>query len=284
MNQQAEPIGQVISADGTVIGYRQYGNGPGLILVHGGLQTSKNFSKLAEELADTYTVYIPDRRGRGLSGNHGNKYCLARECEDIQALMDKTGAYYVFGLSSGALIVLQSALTLPAIKKVALYEPPLWLNPSIPLKWADRYERELKQGKLAEAMTSILKGTADKWDFTTLPRFILLPLIKLILLADSKKIKPDEVPIKNLIPTFHFDYQCVAEVAGKIESYKGIKADVLLLGGSRSHKFLRIALDALSKVLPNSIRIEFPRIGHLASDNSGKPELVAVELKRFFGK
>lgn len=282
MKQQTETIGQVISADSTTIGYRQFGQGFGIILVHGGIQSSKNFTKLATALANTFTVFVHDRRGRGLSGNHGDNYCLARECEDIQALIDKTGAYYIFGLSSGALIALQSALTLPAIKKVALYEPPLWLNPSIPIEWADRYERELKQGKLAEAMTSIMKGTADKWDFTMLPRFILVPLIKLILSADSKQIKIDEVSIKNLIPTFHFDYKCVTETAGKIENYKGIKAEVLLLGGNRSDKFLKVGLDALSQILPHSRRVEFPRIGHLASDNSGKPELVAEELKRFF--
>jgi len=79
-DSNTETIGQIISKDGITIGFRQYGNGPGLILVHGGIQTSKNFTKLTTHLSDTFTVYIPDRRGRGLSGKHGDNYCLAREC------------------------------------------------------------------------------------------------------------------------------------------------------------------------------------------------------------
>ena len=66
-------------------------------------------------------MYVPDRRGRGLSGSAGEHYGLVAECEDVDALLSSTGTHYVFGLSSGALISLQAALTLPAIRKVALY-------------------------------------------------------------------------------------------------------------------------------------------------------------------
>ncbi|MEU1641010.1 alpha/beta hydrolase, partial [Nonomuraea sp. NPDC005701] len=59
---------QVRSADGTTIGYRRSGRGPGLILVHGGMQASQHFTKLAAALSTEFTVYVPDRRGRGLSG------------------------------------------------------------------------------------------------------------------------------------------------------------------------------------------------------------------------
>src|SRR4051812_9579801 len=112
--------GQVTSADGTTIGYRQLGSGPGLILLHGGMMASQNFTRLAGALADTFRVYVPDRRGRGLSGPHGDDYGLARECEDIQALVEQTGAQNIFGLSSGAIVALQSALVLDSLRKVAL--------------------------------------------------------------------------------------------------------------------------------------------------------------------
>src|SRR5262249_53552618 len=104
------------------IGYRQLGQGPGLILIHGGMQASQNFMKLARALGDQFTVYVPDRRGRGLSGSFGDGYGLERECEDLQALLSETGTHYVFGLSSGALIAMHAALALSAIRKVALYQ------------------------------------------------------------------------------------------------------------------------------------------------------------------
>ena len=82
----------VTSNDGTIIGYRQMGSGPGLIIMHGGISSSQYFMKLAMALSDDFTVYIPDRRGRGLSGPFGDNYSLQREVEDLEALIKKTDA------------------------------------------------------------------------------------------------------------------------------------------------------------------------------------------------
>ena len=41
------------------------GQRPGIIAVHGGgMQAAQNLMKLAHALADSFTVYLPDRRGR----------------------------------------------------------------------------------------------------------------------------------------------------------------------------------------------------------------------------
>src|SRR5215475_9683356 len=112
--------GFVISKDGTRIGYRQMGQGPALILVHGGMQAAQNFMRLAEALCDAFTVYVPDRRGRGLSGPYGDDYSIQKAVDDMQALLAQTGAHNVFALSAGAVISLQSALLLPEIHKLAL--------------------------------------------------------------------------------------------------------------------------------------------------------------------
>ena len=126
----------VVSRDGTTVGYRQMGSGPGVVLVHGGMQASQNFMKLAAALAEQFTVCVPDRRGRGLSGPFGDDYCLQRECEDLQAVLRQTNTHFVFGLSSGALVCLQAALIIPEIRKAALYEPPLSVNSSAPTNCA----------------------------------------------------------------------------------------------------------------------------------------------------
>ncbi len=47
----------VISKDGTTIGYRQMGSGPGLILLHGGINASQHMMKLGTLLSDEYTVH-----------------------------------------------------------------------------------------------------------------------------------------------------------------------------------------------------------------------------------
>src|SRR5215212_10184918 len=106
----------VTSKDGTTIVYRHLGYGPGLILLHGGMKTSQDFVKLGQALSIAFAVYLPDRRGRGLSGPHGDDFNVMREVEDVQALIAKTEARYIFALSSGALAALRTALDTPTIQ------------------------------------------------------------------------------------------------------------------------------------------------------------------------
>jgi pimeloyl-ACP methyl ester carboxylesterase len=275
--------GSVISKDGTTIGYRQTGHGPGLLLVHGAMQTSQSFSKLAASLCDAFTVYVSDRRGRGLSGPFGDNYGMEREVDDIEAILHKTGARNIFGLSSGALIALQAALALSSVRKVALYEPPLATNNALsPMAWVPRYEQELARGDLAAAMVASIAGTSDPSLFTALPRFILVPLIRLALKASAKKVGTEHALLGTLIPTVHFDTLLVAEMAGTIEKFRAVRSEVLLMGGSRSVAYLPLALNALNSALPNARRVELSGLGHLAADNGGAPERVADELRRFF--
>ncbi len=105
--------------------------------------------------------------------------------------------------------------------------------------------------------------------------------------SEEKKGSGDYVPMRALAPTLHYDFQLVVEMSGKLESFRAIRAEVLLLGGSKSPAFLKVALDALEKVLPQAKRVEFPGLGHAASwntDRGGQPEPVAQELRRFFAE
>ncbi|WP_204249860.1 alpha/beta fold hydrolase [Methanobacterium subterraneum] len=99
------------------------GHGPGLILLHGGVNASQNLMKLGTLLRDEFTVYIPDRRGRGMSGPYGEDYSIRKEDEDLDAILKETGAHYVFGTADGALFALHAAISLSSIHKVAAYEP-----------------------------------------------------------------------------------------------------------------------------------------------------------------
>jgi pimeloyl-ACP methyl ester carboxylesterase len=162
----SDTVYSIISSDGTGIGYRQMGDGPGLILVHGGMQSSQNLTKLVRALCHRFTVYLPDRRGRGLSGSTGPTRAVEDCCEDMRALVEKMGATNIFGLSSGALVSLWSALKMPGIRKVALYEPPLSVNHSVSMAWVSRCEREVAQGKLGSAVT-LNEGSASFARFTS---------------------------------------------------------------------------------------------------------------------
>jgi pimeloyl-ACP methyl ester carboxylesterase len=274
--------GRVRSADGTTIGYRQRGHGPGVILLHGGMLASQHLTKLAVALSAEYTVYVPDRRGRGLSGPHGDDYGVIREVEDLRALITATGASRVFGLSSGALIALRTALVTPALERIALYEPPLSVDGSVPTGWVPRYDDEVAAGKIAAGLVTVLKGLGTEPVFNRTPRFVLVPLM-----AIGSRVRrdapEDEVTIEALVPTQHFDMRVIREMADTAKDYAALDARVLLLGGTRSPAYFGVALDELSATLPHARRVMLPGLGHSGPDNDEAPLVVAQALRDFFG-
>ncbi|WIG60792.1 MAG: hypothetical protein OJF49_003540 [Ktedonobacterales bacterium] len=279
----------VTSRDGTTIGYRQLGHGPGIVMLHGAMESSRSHMQLAGALADAFTVYLPDRRGRGLSGPYGENYSVRTEVEDLDALLTTTGAHDVFGVSAGGLICLQAALTLPAIHKVALYEPALIVNNSISTAFLPRYDREMAQGKIAAALvTGMIGAQMGPPIFNVMPRWLLESLTSMAMKSEVKKAKDGDITMRAFAPTLHYDFQLVNEMNGKLESFRELRTEVLLLGGSKSPAYLKAALDALEKVLPHAQRSEFSGLDHGGSSDlsntnrNGKPELVAEALRRFF--
>jgi pimeloyl-ACP methyl ester carboxylesterase len=256
ITQPSAPAGSVSSADGTTIGYRRAGDGPGVVLVHGGGQASQNLMALARALSDRFTVCVPDRRGRGMSGPYGEDHGIRKEIEDLDALLGQTGAHNVFGLSAGAVIAIEAARTLPAITRLALYEPPLQFDGVTQTAWLPRYEREMAAGQLAAALVTIMKGTADRTALRPIPRFLLVGALSLAIRKTADKPLPaGVVSPRDLIPTMHYDARTVLDAAGPLDRFAGLSCDVLLLGGSKSARNLTAALDGLSAVLPGARRV-----------------------------
>src|SRR5712671_4197438 len=147
----------VLSADGTTIAFDQSGQGPSLILVAGALCARLSWSgpQLSKLLAPHFTVYNYDRRGRGESGDT-MPYAVAREIEDIEALIDEAGgSAYLYGHSSGAALALEAALRLGnTVKKLAMYEAPYNDDAEAQRAW----KQYIKQ--LTEALAADRRGDA----------------------------------------------------------------------------------------------------------------------------
>jgi len=271
----------VISKDGTKIGYRQLGKGPGLILVHGGMMAAQNLMQLGALLADQFTVYIPDRQGRGQSQRHNN-FGLVSESEDIQALVNKTKAENIYGLSAGAVVTLQTGIIEKSIKKICLHEPPILVEETR-TDWIAKYKEAMNKGNYGKAFMSIVKGTDDPSSlFNKLPSFIIVPLMNIAIKSESKKKNSDDVPLKPLIDAMFYDIKIIEDSEGIINEYKNITADVLLIKGQKSQPYLRTTIDKLSTALPKAKCVDLAGQGHTVSNNGEKPALVAAELKRFF--
>jgi pimeloyl-ACP methyl ester carboxylesterase len=218
-----------------------------------------------------------------MSGPYRKDHGVRTEIEDLEALLDQTQARNVFGLSAGAVVAIEAARVLPAITRLALYEPPLEFDGITQTSWLPRYEREMAADQPAAALVTIMKGTADRTAFRVVPRFLLTSALSLaIRKTDSKPVPAVVVSPRDLIPTMHYDARTVLDAAGPLDRFAGVSCKVLLLGGSKSARNLTAALDGLSAVLPRARRVTLPGAGHTAADNSGKPELVAAQLCAFF--
>jgi pimeloyl-ACP methyl ester carboxylesterase len=272
--------GVVFSADGTPIGYRRLGAGPGLILISGGYLAAQHYMRLAGALADAFTVYVPDRRGRGVSGPPGDRYGMDRECEDVAALLAESGAEFLFGHSSGGLIALQAGRTLRQVTRLAVFEPPLSEHGSISSAWIGEFDRQVARGKPAAALAAFLE--ADHLVPAWWPRPLLVAMLALYLRWEKRRVEPPDVSIESLIPLQRLDGLLVAEMDSSRQCMAGMTAEVLLLGGEKSPRFLREVLDALHGTLPRSQRIELPRMGHEGPSSDGQSDRVAQALRTFF--
>ena len=282
-------IQHFISKDGTRIGYRTVGHGPAIVLVQGTMNIGYNFRDLALELSDTFTVIVLDRRGRGLSGTEVTDYCLAREVEDIHALLLETGAEFIFGLSSGALITLQSALQIPTICKIVVYEPPLLTKDLLPEKWIDQTNAALDRSDITGALIAGMKAG----QFGP-PWMLALPNWLLKVMFNAQPAPKEEVhselegaSMRDLATTLRNDFSIVKELAGSHKDYQRLTIPTLLLGGSETNQaYLQNALKELGKVIPNSTSVKIMGLDHsgpLNRDQMGKPDpsQVAAEIRKF---
>jgi len=284
--------GSVVSRDGTRIGYLRVGRGPAVVLLHGSSESARSHTQLASALADAFTVYLPDRRGRGLSGPHRPDHSMRTEVEDLQAVLTESGAQKVFGVSTGGLIVLETARIQPAIRKIAAYEPGLLMDATRYTGWVSRFDREMAQGKVAAAVITSVRGLdLAPPVFKLMPRPLAVALTNKSMESEERKASGDAVTIHQLAPTLRYEGLLLAETAGTIGTFAEVAADVLLLGGDMKRPaFIKPAYDALARTLPHNRRMRFSGLDHGGSadvspiNRRGKPEIVAPEIRSFLAQ
>jgi len=155
-------IGRVTSGDGTSIAFERVGTGPAVILVDaaGNFRGFSPMPQLADALAQNFTTFTYDRRGRGASTDT-LPYAVDREIDDLQALIDLAGgSAFVHGFSSGAILGLLAAEHGIGIAKVSLLEPPLRVEatPPPPSGISGEVARLVITGRRGEAYEHWLNG------------------------------------------------------------------------------------------------------------------------------
>jgi len=119
-----ERIHRAVSADGTEIAGRVRGEGPPLVLVHGGIGDGEiAWEALLPHLTAKFTCYLPSTRGRGLSADNPD-HSPPRLEQDVTAFVDSLGEpVYLVGWSGSGAWVLGAAARSASVAAVAAYEP-----------------------------------------------------------------------------------------------------------------------------------------------------------------
>jgi pimeloyl-ACP methyl ester carboxylesterase len=258
----------VTSNDGTTIAFDRSGTGSPVIVVGGALSDRSGGAPLAALLAPHLTVLTYDRRGRGDSGDT-LPYAVEREVEDLGALIAEAGgSASVFGHSSGAVLALEAAARGLAITKLALYEPPFFVDDSrtpMPSDYAAR---------LAELASSGRPGDAVEYFMATGPG------VPEDAIAEMRQA-PYWPAMEAAAHTLAYDGMVMGDTMSgspaPIRRFASITVPTLVIDGGASPAWARNAVGAIVDVLPDAERRTLEGQTHAAD-----PETLAPVLEGFF--
>jgi pimeloyl-ACP methyl ester carboxylesterase len=107
--------GRYAAIDNVSIYYETYGEGPPVLVLHGGLGSHEGMRNQIKALADSHFVIAPDSRGQGRSTDSDSPLTYALMADDMAKLLDhlQTSRVDVVGWSDGAMIGLDLAMRYP---------------------------------------------------------------------------------------------------------------------------------------------------------------------------
>lgn len=258
------------SADGTRIAYERTGSGPALILVDGAMcyRASGPARPLAKELAEGFTVYTYDRRGRGESGP-GSEISIERELEDLDALAKEAGgAPFLYGISSGAVLAADAAAHGLGARKLAIYEPPLIVSGQ---------HREPLPEDILEQMTALVESGRNGEAVRDFMRAVEVPGFAIVLM----RLMPAWPKLKAVAPTLRYDFTLLRGLQqGRplpTDRWSTVTMPTLVVDGGKSSAWMRTGVRSMADVLPNATYRTLPGQTHLV-----KPKALAPVLREFF--
>lgn len=261
-------IHRAVSTDGTEIAGRVYGQGPPIVLVHSPVHNGDMaWEALLPLIADRFTCYLPNLRGRGISGDRLDQpRRRVHFQEDVNAFIDSIDEpVFLMSWSDGCSLTYGAAAYCKAVMAAVTYEPFDWaLLPEGDIArfgpMIQQLGEAIAEDRLVEASHIFHRFYSNEEEFASLdPDYIerqarILPLI--MQEPDKAQIDPDLLAM--------------------------IDAPVLILWGQKTELDVWFTQSAqhIAKHLPKAQLRELAGIGHFAPLVA--PEPIASETIEFF--
>ena len=247
-------------------------------MIPGALATAEDYTAFATALGVQHTVHVLQRRGRGGSAPQDPSYSIEQEREDAASLLTLTGSEILIGHSFGGLVALETARDNPQVRSLALYEPGLSINGSVPMSWIEPARTLLERGCAMEAFVSYVAATGP-----VASRFVPAWALKRLL---RRMLPQDELErMLMLMPENIAEHEQIARLGHQTGRYAGLPARTLLLsGGSTGISYLKRATEALRRELPRSENRVLKGLNHFAIMNRGAPQAVAQAVSDFLAR
>ena len=246
--------------------YRERGEGPPLVMLHGLFGSADNLGGLARILAKEFHTITVDLRNHGRSP-HSDRMSYSLMAEDVCALMDQLGLEraHVFGHSMGGKVAMQLALDCPSrVNKLVIAD-------IAPVSYTHHHAAILDgMQAVAEAAPSSRKGAED-----ILRRYESEPAILSFLMTNWRRDTNGNWGWRHNLAAIRSEYAHIA--AGNNGS--GFKGDVLFLRGGLSHYIGAEHRDAILDLFPNATVRTIEGVGHWL--HAEKPDMVARAVSRF---
>jgi pimeloyl-ACP methyl ester carboxylesterase len=236
----------VPSKDGVEISVQKAGSGPALLLIHGALLNgSLSWGAVLPKLAEHFTVYAMDRRGRAPSGD-SKEYSIAKEADDITKVVEVIGGQViVLAHSYGALASLEALDRLKTVSHLILYEPPVVLKPGDPAIAAN-LDRALEANDREEIVTTFLRDQ------------IRVPVDRIEVMKSS----PIWPIVLQISPTLPRETRAVNTYSASAERLANWKTPTTLLLGSVTVGLLKDAAFFVRDAIPGCRMVILEGQGH----------------------
>jgi len=221
-----------VKVKGVKIWYAEFGKGPPVILLHGGLTNSNYWGRLIPDLVKQYHVIVMDNRGHGRSSSDDQPLSYHLMATDVLAVMDflkikKTG---IVGWSDGANIGLDIAISHPE--------------------------------RLSKLFSFAANSTPDSsMDVSQCPAFD----------AFTKRIEKEYMALSPTPTLAHYNMRnniiekmWETQPSFTAKDLKSITVPIWIVSGDHDEAVKRSDTEYMARIIPHAGLLILPRVGHFA--------------------